>query len=32
VRRSRHRLADRFWQTVGIAAVLFLLLKMLLGF
>lgn len=29
--RQRRRLADRLWQTVGILAVLFLLVKILLG-
>lgn len=28
----RHRLADRFWHAVGIAAVILLLLKILFGF
>jgi len=30
--RSRHRLADRLWQVVGILAVVFLLVKLLFGF
>jgi hypothetical protein len=30
--RWRHGLADRIWQIVGVIAVLFLLLKILLGF
>ena len=30
--RWRHRLADRFWQLVGILAVVFLLVKILFGF
>ncbi|MCG6859712.1 MAG: hypothetical protein LJE70_00250 [Chromatiaceae bacterium] len=29
--RRQHRAADRFWQLVGAAAVIFLLLKLLLG-
>ena len=31
-RRRRHRLIDRIWRAVGIAAVLFLITKILLGF
>lgn len=30
--RWRHRLADRLWQLVGIAAIAFLLVKILFGF
>lgn len=31
-RRRRHRLADRVWHAVGIAAILFLIIKILAGF
>lgn len=31
-KRLLHRFADRIWQAVGVAAILFLLVKLLLGF
>jgi hypothetical protein len=31
-RRRRHRLADRIWRAIGVAAVLLLVLKLLFGF